>query len=69
MKNWLFGILMLSILSSLGACSRHNGCKGGGWYGNRNLGFETKVSPQQSQDCLVNEDEIVAEEQTAMPSR
>jgi len=69
MKNWLFGFILLTCLSMLGSCSRHNGCKGGGWYGNRNLSFEPKVDPVKSLDCEVKDEEIVADEQTAMPLR
>ncbi|MEM9820376.1 MAG: hypothetical protein AAF985_04870 [Bacteroidota bacterium] len=68
MKNWLFGFILLTCLSSLGACNRH-GCKGGGWYGNRNLYFEPQVSPERHLADEVKGKEIVAEVQTAMPSR
>ena len=67
MKKWLFGLVMITFLSSFGACQRKNGCKGGGWYGNRNLSFVPKSTPAENLECEVKENEIVVDYEPATP--
>ncbi len=69
MKKWLFGFILLTVLSSLGACQRKNGCRGGGWYGDRNLSFVPKANLDVNQDCNVKEEEILTDYEPVMPSR
>ncbi len=42
MKIKFLGVALLALFAITGtSCSAKKGCGGGGWYGNRNLSFET----------------------------
>ena len=53
MKNWCIGCILFLSLLLLGSCKSHNGCKGkgGGWYGDRNLSYNSEgCTPDQSHE-------------------
>ncbi|MCH2045634.1 MAG: hypothetical protein MK212_16075 [Saprospiraceae bacterium] len=63
MKNFSVIFLCLTVFTFvLSSCSSRKGCRGGGWYGNRNLGMLDKVIKQQvdHQKATIRLEEIVA---------
>lgn len=44
-KMYLSFFLMLFLAVGMTSCASKKTCKGGGWYGNRNLGYE--MMPQE----------------------
>lgn len=46
------------------ACKSGKTCKGGGWYGNRNLGYE--VSPNKKQSIKTKDTECVIRATTCL---
>ena len=67
MKKLLIGLIVVATACSLNSCSSGKGCKGGGWYGNRNL---SSVPSQENLDAMICKDETeatMADYEPAMP--
>ncbi len=48
MKFKFLGVILLAVFAiSSTSCKSGKSCKGGGWYGNRNLSYEAKDSDQK----------------------
>lgn len=69
MRNWLIGFVLLTVLSSLGACKSGKTCRGGGWYGNRNLSFVPQTKSKVDLDCEVKDENILTDYEPVKPSR
>ena len=60
MKIKFLGVALLALFAVAGtSCSAKKGCGGGGWYGNRNLSFETtkkdvKTITNKDTECIVS---------------
>jgi len=61
-KNLLILSALFFFAGTMTSCSKR--CKGGGWYGNRNLGYAPmeKKTPQTSTDNVATVCELVREE-------
>ena len=65
MKFKFLGVILMTIFAFAGtSCKSGKSCKGGGWYGNRNLGYEATTDRQptinaKDTECTLS-DEICA---------
>jgi len=63
MKCKFLGVILIAIFAITGtSCKSGKSCKGGGWYGNRNLGYE--ASPNEKQPFKTKETESVLSSET-----
>ena len=67
MKNLLIGFILLAAAFSMSSCSSGKGCKGGGWYGNRNLSFVPTDATTDADFCRDETKTKVADYEPATP--
>jgi len=66
MKFKFLGAILLAIFAIAGtSCKSGKSCSGGGWYGNRNLGYEATPTDQQTiykmnSEYIVNEETCIS---------
>ncbi len=65
MKFKFLGALLLTIFAFAGTSCSKKGCGGGGWYGNRNLGFEStkkdfKTINKKDAECFLNSENCIS---------
>jgi len=62
MKFKLLGVILMAVFVIAGtSCKSGKACKGGGWYGNRNLGYEATSSHKpitntKKMECTLREE-------------